>query len=69
MTYVIPGTTMVRTVAYTATMLSKYFSNFSFDGTRLTLKSKDEFSELNARKESLVLRWDVDLDMPVVGGG
>lgn len=66
MTYVVPGTTVARTVASTAQELAKYFSTFQFDGKRLQLKSKGAFSELNAKQESLNLSWDVDIDLPVV---
>jgi hypothetical protein len=39
LSYVIPGTTVARTVAWTPEELKKYFSDYKFDGKRLVLKS------------------------------
>src|SRR5207244_7112573 len=43
-TYVIPGTTIVRTVASSREELMKYFSDYHFDQNRLLLKSKMRYN-------------------------
>jgi hypothetical protein len=65
LSYVIPGTTVARTVAWKPEDLKKSFSNYQFDGKRLRLKSKGAFSELNSKQEAMSLSWDVDFDLPV----
>ena len=65
LTYVIPGTTVARTVAWKPEDLRKDFSNYQFDGKRLRLKSKGTYSELNSKQEEMSLSWDVDFDLPV----
>jgi hypothetical protein len=65
MSYVIPGTTVARTVAWKPEELARSFSDYQFDGKRLRLKSKGTFSEVNAKQEALALSWDVDIDLPV----
>ena len=65
LSYVIPGTTVARTVAWKPEDLKKSFSNYQFDGKRLRLKSKATFSELNSKQEAMSLSWDVDFDLPV----
>ena len=66
MTYVVPGTTVVRSVAYTALKLKSDFSDLQFDGKRLRFKSKAKFEELDDKKAPLTLAWDVDVDLPAV---
>ena len=65
-TFVVPGTTVVRTVAYTQTKLKSDFGDLQFDGKRVRFKSKGAFEETNEAKQLLRLSWDVDLDLPVV---
>lgn len=65
LSYVIPGTTVSRTVAWKPEDLKKDFSNYQFDGKRLRLKSKGTYSELNSKQEEMSLTWDVDFDLPV----
>ena len=65
LSYVIPGTTVGRTVAWKPEELKKYFSDYKFDGKRLVLKSKGSYSE--SGKEEMKLSWNVDLDLPVFG--
>jgi len=65
LSYVIPGTTVARTVAWKPEDLKKSFSNYQFDGKRLRLKSKGTYSELNSKQEAMSLSWDVDFDLPV----
>ena len=66
LSYVVPGTTVARTVAWKPDELKKYFSDSSFDGKRLVLKSKGSYSDSESSREKLRLSWDVDLNLPVV---
>ncbi len=63
LSYVIPGTTVARTVAWKPDELQQ-FSNYKFDGKRLLLKSKGIYSEAGSEKR-LKLSWDVDINLPV----
>jgi len=65
LTYVIPGTTVVRTVASTSEDMRKYFSDYFFDYERLRLKSKGSYNEPESQDEEVSLSWDVDLNVPV----
>jgi hypothetical protein len=66
LTYVIPGTTVVRTVASSREELAKYFSDYRFEQNRLRLKSKGTHNTApDAADEILTLSWDTDLDIPV----
>jgi hypothetical protein len=65
LTYVVPGATVARTVAWKPEELQKYFSDFRFDGTRLVLKSKGNYSESEKAQDRLSLSWLVDLNLPV----
>jgi hypothetical protein len=66
LSYVAPGVTVARTVAWKSEELQKYFSDYRFDGKRLVLKSKGIYSESEKGHEKLRLFWDVDLNLPVV---
>ncbi len=61
LTIVIPGLTVVRTVAWKPEELKEFSSSFSYDGQRLRFKNKGSYKE-----SSLNLAWDVNLDIPVV---
>ena len=65
LTYVVPGTTVARTVAASPEELRKYFSDYHFDHNRLQLKSKGSYTAPDAKEEILILSWDTDLDLPV----
>jgi hypothetical protein len=66
LTYVIPGTTVVRTAAASREELSKYFSDYHFDRSRLRLKSKGTYSTAtDSKDEVLTLSWDTDLNLRV----
>jgi hypothetical protein len=65
LTYVVPGTTVARTVASSPEELTKYFSDFRFDHNRLQLKSEGNYTAPDLKEETLTLSWDVDLDLPV----
>ncbi len=66
LSYVVPGTTVARTVAWKPEELEKYFSDYKFDGKGLMLKSKGSYSESEKGHEKLRLSWEVDLNLPVV---
>ena len=66
LSYVVPGTTAARTVAWKPEELPKYFSDCRFDGKRLDLKSNGMYSESEKGREKLRLSWDVDLNLPVI---
>ena len=61
----VPGTTVVRTVAYTQADLKKYFGTVEFDGMRIKMDSRGKFKELNDKQEELSMFWEVRLDIPV----
>ena len=66
LTYVIPGTTVVRTVASSREELTRYVSAYHFDRSRLRLKSRGTYNTApDAKEEVLTLSWDTDLDIPV----
>jgi hypothetical protein len=65
LTYVVPGTTVARTVAASPEELTKYFSDFHFDHNRLQLKSKGSYTAPDSKEETLTLSWNADLDLPV----
>jgi hypothetical protein len=67
LTYVIPGTTVVRTVASSREELTRYVSAYHFDRRRLRLKSRGTYNTApDAKDEVLTLSWDTDLDIPVI---
>jgi len=66
LTYVIPGITVVRTVAWTSEDLAKYFSDYEFDHNRLRLKSKGVYNtQADSKEEILTLSWETELDIRV----
>jgi len=66
LTYVIPGTTVVRTVASSREELTRYVSGYYFDRIRLRLKSRGTYNNApDAKDEVLTLTWDTELDLPV----
>jgi hypothetical protein len=65
LSYVIPGTTVARTVAWKPEELKKYFSNYQLDDKRLILKSNGSYSETESGKEKIRLSWNVDFNLLV----
>jgi hypothetical protein len=66
LTYVIPGTTVVRTVASNREDLMKFFSDYHFEQNRLRLKSNGTYNTgPDSTEEILSLSWETDLDIPV----
>jgi hypothetical protein len=66
LSFVVPGTTAARTVAWKPEELKKYFSDCQFDGKRLVLKTKGSYAESEKDREQLRFSWNVDLNLPVV---
>ncbi len=66
LTYVIPGTTVVRTVASSREDVTKYFADYHFDRSRLWLKSNGTYhTPPDSKDEVLSLSWDADLNSQV----
>jgi hypothetical protein len=65
LSYVVPGTTVARTVAWKPDDLRKHFSRVTVRAGRVAVKSKGTYSEIEAGQEALKLTWDVDVDLPV----
>ena len=65
LSYVVPGTTVARTVAWKPEELKKYFSTYQFNGKRFVLKSNGSYSETESGKEKMRLSWNVDFNLPV----
>lgn len=67
LTYIVPGTTVVRTVAYLQADIAKWFSDYRYADGQLHLRSKGTYSTLGQpTDEQLSIAWDVDVDEPVV---
>lgn len=66
LSYVVPGTTVARTVAWKPDDLRKYFSRVAVGGGRVVLRSKGTYSENEPGREALTLSWDVNADLPVI---
>jgi hypothetical protein len=49
--YVVPGTTVARTVAWKPEELKAYFSRVTFSGGRLVLKSAGRYADLPVIRE------------------
>ena len=64
---VVPGSTVIRTIAWTPADLAKYFSEYRYENHRLRLRSKGTYATgPDSPNEVLSMSWDVDLDVPVV---
>lgn len=62
LTVVLPGKTVAQTIAWRPEELKRFASNYSFDGSRLKLKSKGSYPE----QTPATLTWEVNLDLPVL---
>ena len=65
-TVVIPGLTVVRTVAYKQQELQSFAAGYSYDGKRLKLRNKGSFTDATPGQAPIKLAWNVDVDAPVV---
>ena len=67
LTYIIPGTTVVRTVAYMQPDIDKWFSDYRYADGLIHLTTKGSYvSGTESPDDQLTLTWDLDLDEPVV---
>lgn len=66
LSYVVPGTTVARTVAWKPDDLRKQFARLNVRGGRVLLTSKGTYSEVESGHEALTLSWDVDVDLPLI---
>jgi hypothetical protein len=64
LSYVVPGTTVARTVAWKPDDLRKHFSRVNLRGGRFLLTSKGTYAEIEAGHDALTLSWDVDVISP-----
>ena len=64
-TVVVPGQTVVRTVAYKQEELRPFVAGYSYDGARLKLKNKGTFTEATPGQAPIKLGWDIDVNAPV----
>jgi hypothetical protein len=64
LSYVVPGATVMRTVAWKPDDLKQWAAGFRFDGKRVVFRNKGRFTETGP--ERFTLGWDVDVDLPVV---
>jgi hypothetical protein len=62
--YVTRGTTVARTIAWRPEELSQ-FAQYTFDGSRVRLKSNGRYADVGLGEEQLTLTWVVDLRLPV----
>lgn len=65
LSYVVPGTTVARTIAGTPDELKRYFSRVAFKDKRFAIKSSGAYSEADPAQDAFRLGWNVDLDLPV----
>jgi hypothetical protein len=66
LSYVVPGTSVVRTVAWKPEDLKKYFSDVTITKKMVHLKSSGSYSETDPAQEVLTMRWAVNLNLPVI---
>jgi hypothetical protein len=66
LTVVIPGQTVIRTVAWKSEDLERFTAGYAYDGKRLKLTAQGQFADPSSEPRSFRLGWDVDLDAPVV---
>lgn len=65
LTFVIPGQTVVRTVAWKPEELKQFSSHYFYDGKRLKLQNKGNYKDSSSEKAPVTLKWDVNVDIPV----
>jgi hypothetical protein len=66
LTVVIPGQTVVRTVAWKPEDLQRFTAGYAYDGKRLKLTASGHLADPSSDPKPFRLGWDVDLESPVV---
>ena len=65
LTYIIPGTTVVRSVAITADVIAKLFGDYHYADGRLRLESKGTYATgADSPDETLSLAWTCRWTLP-----
>ena len=64
--FVLPGQTVIRTVAWKPEELERFSAGYFYDGKRLKLRNKGNFKDPSSEKSPVSLAWDVNVDAPVV---
>jgi len=65
-TVIIPGQTVVRTVAWKPDDVRSFAAGYAYDGKRLRLAHKGSLTEATPGMAPIKLGWNIDLDAPVV---
>ena len=65
LSYVVPGTTVARTIAGTPDEVKRYFLRASFKDGRLAVKSSGAYAEADPSQDVFKLSWSLDLDLPM----
>src|SRR5688572_1733338 len=65
LSYVVPGATVARTVAWKRDDIKTDFSDVQFDGVQLVFKSNGSYSDSEPGREAVRLTWNVDANLPV----
>jgi hypothetical protein len=63
LTFVIPGQTVIRTIAGRPDEVRRFAAGYAYDGRHLRLRASGDLSEPSP---PLRMRWDLDIDEPVV---
>src|SRR5262245_7338256 len=65
LSYVVPGTTIAKTIAWKPDELKRYFLQVCYTKTRLALTSSGSYSEDDPSQDVIKLSWNVDINLPV----
>jgi hypothetical protein len=65
-TVIIPGQTVVRTVAWKPDDVRSFSAGYSYDGKRLRLAHKGSLTEATPGMAPIKLGWNINVDAPVV---
>jgi hypothetical protein len=63
---VVPGQTVVRTVAWKPEDVHSFAAGYAYDNKRLRLKNTGTLTEATPRMAPIKLGWNIDVDAPVV---
>jgi hypothetical protein len=63
LTFVVPGQTVIRTIAGRPDEVARFAAGYAYDGRRLRLRASGDISEASP---TLRMHWELDIDEPVV---